>query len=164
MSLASFTDIPKQKTTKNEKTQEWAERCVQGYIGLSRFNKSYLSDRYLEDLYMYYAGEIEDSEYSHVTSPFGKKRENFPAKIHNYNIIKPTVDRLLGEKSKRGLSYTVVNTNEDAVNAKKIAKREFLSDVAKRFFLSELEKAGFKQISTDVKILHFCNLSARKPA
>lgn len=143
MSLASFTDIPRQKTTDSEKTQKWAERCVQGYIGLSRFNKSYLSNRYLEDLYMYYAGEIEDSEYSHITSPFGKKRKDFPAKIHNYNIIKPTVDRLLGEKSKRGLNYTVVNTNPDAVNGKKLAKREFLNDVAKKYFLQELQQAGF---------------------
>ena len=143
MSLAAFTDIPKQKTTREEKTDEWARKCVDAFIGLSSFNRSYLSDRYMEDMYQYYNGEIDDSEYTHVTKPFGKQRREFPAKIHNYNIIKPVVDRLLGEKSKRGLNYTVVNTNPEAVNGKKLAKKQFLKDLGKKYFMQELQKAGF---------------------
>lgn len=143
MNLNIHTDIPRQKTTEDEKTQKWAKRCVNAFIGLSRFNKSYVSENSMDELYEYYNGEMDDADYTHVTKPFGKARKNFPAKIHNYNIIKPIIDRLLGEKAKRGLNYTVINTNPESVNAKKSAKKRFLKDMGKQYFLQELQKAGF---------------------
>lgn len=138
--------LPRQRIPQSEKTEDWAKKTVKSLIKMSRFNKSLTYNDDLENMYKYYSGEIEDGDYSHVTTPFksdNKIDRAFPAKIKNYNIIKPTVDRLLGEKGKRGLNFTVVNTNPDSVNAKKVAKSKFLKDLSKRYFLQELQKSGF---------------------
>lgn len=137
------TDIPRQKILDSEKTQEWAEKTVNAYVGLSRFNQSHFSEDFLESLYKYYAGEIDDEDYTHVTKPFDSKKRNVPAKLHNYNILKSTIDILLGEKSKRSHEFTVVNTNPEAISAKKEAKKKFLKDTAINLYLSELQKQGF---------------------
>lgn len=151
--ISVTTNIPRQKIPDSEKTDEWAQNTIQAYINISRFNRSQFTDDFMEKLYKYYAGEIDDDDYTHVTKPFDSKKRNMPAKVHNYNILKPTVDILLGEKSKRGSQFTVINTNPDSVSAKKEAKKQFLSKVAFEYYLSELKKAGIPVDAEDMESL-----------
>lgn len=143
------TELPRQKLLDSEKDQDWAEKTVNAYISMSRFNKSQFTDEFLESLYKYYNGEIEESEYTHVTAPFDKKRRSLPAKLHNYNIIKPTIDILLGEKSKRSHEFTVVNKNPEAISAKKEAKQKFFREQAINLYLTELKSLGFNTEELD---------------
>jgi hypothetical protein len=94
----------------------------------------------LKVLYDYYNGEIDEQEYNHVLRPYGKTRENFPSKMRNYPIIKPIIDLLLGEKSKRPLNYSVVVKNADTISLKEEAKKQKLMSVIEAMFLAELEK------------------------
>jgi len=118
-------NIPQQKLALSKKTKEWRESCVKAFINLSDNGSSKRGDS-LKLLYDYYNGAIEDSDYDYVLKPYGKSRKNFPSKMRNYPIIKPIIDLLLGEKSKRPLNYTVTVQNADAVSEKENAKQQVI--------------------------------------
>lgn len=132
--------IPQQRLPLRQKTQKWKEECVDAFINLSKFG---LSERrtQLKALYDYYNGEVDEADYRYVIKPYGKSRENFPSKLRNYPIIKPIIDLLLGEKSKRPLNYTVTVKNADSVSLKEQAKKEQLMKAVEQMFLQELAKA-----------------------
>jgi hypothetical protein len=135
------TKIPQQRLPFSKKTEKWREECVDAFINLSKFG---LSERrsHLKSLYDYYNGEIAEEDYKYVLKPYGKTRENFPSKMRNYPIIKPIVDLLLGEKSKRPLNYSVVVKNADAVSIKEEKKKEKLMQSIQQLFISSLENQG----------------------
>lgn len=136
------TKIPRQKIPRSKKTDEWAKNTAEAYISLSKFSQGYYQDNFAEKLYEYYNGEIDRSDYTHITKPFGETRQNFPAKLHNYNIIKPVVDTLVGEKVKRPVNYTVVNSSPDAVSAKKTAFMDFKRKQVYQQYINELNNLG----------------------
>lgn len=136
-------DLPPQRKTSAEKTQDWKEKSVDAIIGLSTFARDHFG--YKTDVsksYGYYAGNIEDEDYSHVLRPYGKLRKNMPAKLQNYNIIKPSVDLLLGEKAKRPYNYVVKVSNPDISTKKEQALQKELSDNLMQQFLNELRASG----------------------
>jgi len=118
-------NIPQQKLPLSQKTKQWREDCVEAFINLSSNGTSGRKDS-LKLLYDYYNGVIEDSDYDYVLKPYGKTRKNFPSKMRNYPIIKPIIDLLLGEKSKRPLNYTVTVQNSDTVSEKEKAKQQVI--------------------------------------
>jgi len=132
------TKIPQQRLPLTKKTQKWREDCVEAFINLSKFG---LSERrsHLKSLYDYYNGEISEEDYKYVLKPYGKTRENFPSKMRNYPIIKPIIDLLLGEKSKRPLNYSVAVKNADSVSIKEEKKKQKLQQMVSQMFLSALE-------------------------
>ena len=116
--------IPQQRLPLSRKNKKWREQCVEAFIDISRFG---LSERksFLKSLYDYYNGVIDESDYKHVLKPYGKRRENFPSKLKNYPIIKPIIDLLAGEKSKRPINFTVTVKNGDAISKKKRRRRSW---------------------------------------
>ena len=132
------TKIPQQRLPLTKKTQKWREDCVEAFINLSKFG---LSERrsHLKSLYDYYNGEIAEEDYKYVLKPYGKTRENFPSKMRNYPIIKPIIDLLLGEKSKRPLNYSVAVKNADSVSIKEEKKKQKLQQMVSQMFMSALE-------------------------
>jgi hypothetical protein len=133
--------IPKQRIPLTQKNKEWRENCVDAFINLSKFG---ISERrsYLKSLYDYYNGVIDEEDYNYVLKPYGKTRSHFPSKLRNYPIIKPIIDLLLGEKSKRPLDYTVTVQNADSVSIKEEALKNLLLANLKAQFVAELAKQG----------------------
>ena len=129
--------IPQQRLPLSKKTKKWREECVDAFINLSKFG---LSERRsnIKALYDYYNGEVDEADYRYVIKPYGKTRENFPSKLRNYPIIKPIIDLLLGEKSKRPLNYTVTVKNADSVSLKEEAKKQQLLKTVEAMFLREI--------------------------
>jgi len=134
---SSSSSIPQQRLPASKKTKEWREQCVEGFIALSDIHNTY-GDSDIERFYRYYNGDIDDTDYKHVLKPYGKTRKNFPSQIRNFPIIKPIIDLLLGEKSKRPLNYTVTVQNSDAISQKEVAKSEALFMNLQQRFLSEV--------------------------
>jgi len=143
-----MSQIPKQKISTSKKTDEWAKKCIDAYIEESSFADGSRSD--LLSLYRLYNGEIDKSAYSYVLNPYNSPnstgpQRNFPARLRNYNIIKPVVDLLMGEKSKRSNGYNdfqVIVRNADA-------KSKMLDDTHKQVlqnlqqrFINELNALG----------------------
>lgn len=142
--------IPQQKLPLSKKNKQWRESCVEAYIDLSNQGVNQRKDD-LKRLYDYYNGVIYEDDYRYVTHPYGKSRNNFPSKMRNYPIIKPIIDLLLGEKSKRPLNYTVTVQNGDAVSQKEQAKQEAIYQNVQMQFLKALEKTNpelLQQIET----------------
>tara|TARA_R100000951_G_scaffold49786_1_gene42120 strand:- start:14645 stop:16912 length:2268 start_codon:yes stop_codon:yes gene_type:complete len=133
--------IPQQKLPLSKKNKKWREACVEAFIDLSNQGVSKRRD-YIKSLYDYYNGVIEKDDYRYVTDPYGKSRNNFPSKMRNYPIIKPIIDLLLGEKSKRPLNYTVAVLNEDVVSEKEKAKQELLTANLQQQFANKMIQMG----------------------
>tara|TARA_R110002012_G_scaffold31921_3_gene95035 strand:+ start:7319 stop:9577 length:2259 start_codon:yes stop_codon:yes gene_type:complete len=131
--------IPKQRVTLKKKTKKWREECVDAFINLSKFGLTERRGR-LKSMYEYYNGNIDEGDYNYVLKPYGKSRANFPSKLRNYPIIKPIIDLLLGEKSKRPLNYTVTVANSDTVSQKEEAKNKALFGQIQKMYLSEIAK------------------------
>jgi hypothetical protein len=62
--------------------------------------------------------------------------------MRNYPIIKPVIDLLLGEKSKRPLNYTVGVLNHDVVSQKEQAKHEMLIKNLQAQFVNKMNQMG----------------------
>jgi len=133
--------IPKQRIPLSQKNEQWQKSCVDAFINLSKFG---ISERrtYLKSLYDYYNGVIDEEDYNYVLKPYGKTRKNFPSKLRNYPIIKPVIDLLLGEKSKRPLEFTVTVQNSDSISIKEETLKNLMLTNIKAKFLSELAKQG----------------------
>jgi hypothetical protein len=136
--------IPKQRIPLSQKDEKWRQDSVNAFINLSKFG---ISERraYLRSLYDYYNGVIDEEDYNYVLKPYGKTRKNFPTKLRNYPIIKPIIDLLLGEKSKRPLEYSVTIQNADAISQKEEQLQNLLLNNIRTRFLNELIKQGQAQ-------------------
>ena len=146
--------IPQQKLPLSKKNKKWRESCVEAYIELSLYGVNERKDD-LKRLYDYYNGVIYEDDYRYVTQPYGKSRTNFPSKMRNYPIIKPIIDLLLGEKSKRPLNYTVTVQNGDAVSQKEKAKQQAIyQNLQQRFLkvLAETNPEAMQNIETPEEI------------
>jgi len=142
--------IPKQRIPFSQKDDKWKEDCVNAYINLSKFG---ISERrsYLKSLYDYYNGVIDEEDYNYVLKPYGRTRSHFPTKLRNYPIIKPIIDLLLGEKSKRPLEYTVTVQNADSVSIKEEALQNLLLTNLRSQFVNELAQLGQIQQGENVE-------------
>ena len=138
-----YDKIPRQKLSITKKNKEWREACVEAYVDLSSSGSGFSQRRTeLRDLYDYYNGIIDDADYNYVLKPYGKSRKNFPSQMRNYPIIKPIIDLLLGEKSKRPLNYTVTVQNSDSVSIKEQAKSELIFKNLQQHFMQSVQNQG----------------------
>jgi len=116
----SSTTIPKQKISyaaKKKKDFQWGKDTVKAWISRINFNTKRKQELY--ELYDLYNGKINLADYTYVSDPYKSKNgtaRRFPAEIRSYNIIKPVVDLLVGERSQRPFNYQVVVKNGDVKN------------------------------------------------
>ena len=138
-----YDKIPRQKLSITKKNKKWGEECVEAFINLSNSGTSHSHKKdELKILYDYYNGVIDEGDYNYVLKPYGKSRKNFPSEMRNYPIIKPIIDLLLGEKSKRPLNYTVTVQNADALSMKEMEKSEAIAQNLRQSFLQEVQAQG----------------------
>ena len=138
-----YDKIPRQKLSINKKNKKWGEECVEAFIDLSNSGQTHSKQKNdLKILYDYYNGVIDEGDYNYVLKPYGKARKNFPSEMRNYPIIKPIIDLLLGEKSKRPLNYTVTVQNADALSMKEMEKSEAIAQNLRQSFLQEVQAQG----------------------
>lgn len=134
--------IPKQKVSTAKKTKQWGIDTVKGFIQESNFNMNGKHD--LLKFYEAYNGHMDQSDYNYVTNPYNSpgKQRNFPAKLRNYNIIKPVVDLLLGEKTGRPSNYMVTVSNDDAVSKMAEEEKAMVLENLQKMFINEMNQQG----------------------
>lgn len=117
INITHNTTIPLQKLPLSKKTQEWREACVDGFIG--KATDSFIRGRSeSEDLkikYELYNGKFNIKDIEYVTDPY-KVDEGFPASPQNFNIIRPKIDLLLGEESKRPSNIKVIQSGSSGAS------------------------------------------------
>ena len=139
----STQNIPQQSITYEKKDDTWRQNTVDAYIDQANFQTGSNSDRYfMTKLYDYYNGKINNEDYNYVLEPYGKKRDNFPAKIRNFPLIKPSIDLLVGEKAKRPFNFTVIVSSGDVENIKHQMMQERINEELQKWVIQKLNKAG----------------------
>jgi hypothetical protein len=143
--------IPRQKISEKEKllkpkdgTKSWGEQTIDAIIENSNFSIN-SNKKQLLNYYNAYNGVINEELYVHLTNPFNTtnpKYKRYPAKLRNYNIIKPVIDLLIGEKSKQPFNYSVICTNPDAKVTAEEAKTQLIYNVLQQQFINQLNEQG----------------------
>jgi len=134
--------LPKQKIALSKKNDQWFKDSMKALINETSFASGKNSE--LFDFYNAYNGHLDTSKYDYVTSPFGKQttKRGYPAKLRSYNIIKPIVDLLLGEKSKRSANYQVLCHNRDVTSLKQDDEYKATLNYLKQRYVNELNQQG----------------------
>lgn len=137
-------NIPIQSLPFIEKDQEWRESSVEAYISQSNFNITSNRNRgHLLKLYDYYNGTVHNEDYHHVLQPYGQARDNFPVKIRNFNILKPSIDLLIGEKAKRPFNWSVIISSDDVLTIREHERNEAVKQNLYQWFVNKLNDSGF---------------------
>lgn len=124
--------LPIQKLSMKKKGKEWRESNVKYLIGKYKSDMSkYDEIRICTDLYH---SIYDEKDIQYVTNPF-KVKDGFPASPHNFNIIKPKIDLLVGELSKRPDSFKVFHTSEEAVSKIQEKKVQSLKDYISAYIM-----------------------------
>lgn len=116
--MKDLKSFPPQKLPKSKKNEAWQHACVDyiagsGNTGLSGFNSERATE--MQTYYDLYNSIYNEKDLKYVTNPF-KQKDGFPATAQDYNIIKPYIDQLLGEETKRSFNFQVCHTGEDAAS------------------------------------------------
>ena len=124
--------FPVQKLPMSKKTKEWKENCVDYIIGKSGFSNGGGNNgrtRYeeMQTYYDLYNSIYNEKDLLYVTNPF-KQKDGFPATAQDYNIIKPKIDLLLGEETKRPFNFKVVRTSDNATSEMQEKAKQMLTD------------------------------------
>lgn len=134
--------FPVQKLPMSKKTKDWKEACVDYIIGKSGFNSGGGRNgrtRYeeMQTYYDLYNSIYNEKDLLYVTNPF-KQKDGFPATAQDYNIIKPKIDLLLGEETKRPFNFRVVRTSDIATSEVQDTAKQMLEDYVMATIMSQL--------------------------
>lgn len=126
--------MPIQKLPLSKKTEEWRKDCMNYFIGISGFtsNDSIPDEEELQSYYDLYNGIYNEKDLKYVTNPFNQD-DGFPATAQDYNIIRPKIDLLLGEETKRPFNFRVCRTGDIAASE--------MQDTAKQMLLQYVQAA-----------------------
>lgn len=138
--MKNTKSFPAQKLPMSKKTQAWKEACVDYVVGAgdSGFggNGRSRSDE-MQTYYDLYNSIYNEKDLKYVTNPF-KQDDGFPAMAQDYNIIKPYVDQLLGEETKRPFNFYPQRTSDIAASELQEKAKEMLMDYIPATIASKL--------------------------
>lgn len=138
--MKNTKSFPAQKLPMSKKTQAWKEACVDYVVGAgdSGFggNGRSRSDE-MQTYYDLYNSIYNEKDLKYVTNPF-KQDDGFPAMAQDYNIIKPYVDQLLGEETKRPFNFHPQRTSDIAASEMQEKAKEMLMDYIQANIASKL--------------------------
>lgn len=135
----------------SKKTEDWKKSCVDYIIGKSQGGSRNGNNRTrkeeMQTYYDLYNSIYNEKDLKYVTNPF-KQQDGFPAMAQDYNIIKPKIDLLLGEETKRPFNFRVVRTSEIATSEIQDKAKQMLIDYIQATIMSKLgpeEQARYQQ-------------------
>jgi len=161
---------PKMKITSSKKyadDQEWFKMCVDYFITNSRFKIQDEDYEFTRRLYDMYNNRIYEDTFDYISNPYNaidNDTYTFPAKVRPYNIVRPIVDRFLGDFKERPYTYTVKVNNPDAVSIMKDQQHQRLLQSMEQLFIntaSQLDPDNYygevQQPETPEEIQRFFN-------
>lgn len=139
-----MSGFPNQRLPKAQKNEKWIKDTINAIINNSSFSGNVKGKDYAR-LRDFYNGVVKKTDYNYVINPYNSPeyKDKYPAKIRNYNIIKPVVDLLEGEKTRRPQNLQVVCLNPDAIDRKKEMQYQFILKQFQQEFINQLNQLGF---------------------
>lgn len=149
--MRNINQFPLQRLPMSKKTQDWKEACVD-YIaghsqGSSRDGNNRSRKEEMQTYYDLYNSIYSEKDLKYVTNPF-KQQDGFPAMAQDYNIIKPKIDLLLGEETKRPFNFKVVHTSDIATSEIQDKAKQMIVDYIQATIMSKLgpeEQARYQE-------------------
>lgn len=149
--MNNINQMPIQKLPMSKKTKEWQEACVDYIIGRSqggsRNGNTRTRKEEMQTYYDLYNSIYNEKDLKYVTNPF-KQQDGFPATAQDYNIIKPKIDLLLGEETKKPFNFRVSRTSDIATSEMQDKAKQMLIDYIQAEIMSRLspeDQARYQQ-------------------
>lgn len=144
------SSFPQQKVSLKKKNEKWQHDCVNYIIGEGNVvSGGQTKTRYgeMQTYYNLYNSIFDEKDFKRITNPF-KVEDGFPVTPQDFNIIRPKVDLLIGEETKRPLNFKVVRTSQEAVSelqekGKEMLLNYIMASITAR--MSEEEAAQYQQ-------------------
>lgn len=120
--------FPQQKLPLSKKNEQWQHDCVNYIIGEGNvvsggMNKTAYGE--MQTYYNLYNSIFDEKDFKRITNPF-KVEDGFPATPQDFNIIRPKIDLLIGEETKRPMNFQVVRTSQEAASELMDKEKELL--------------------------------------
>ena len=122
------SNFPQQKLPLSKKNEQWQHDCVDYIIGEGNVVSGGMSKTRFGELQTYYNlynSIFDEKDFKRITNPF-KVEDGFPATPQDFNIIRPKVDLLIGEETKRPMNFRVVRTSQEAASELMDKEKEML--------------------------------------
>lgn len=147
--VRAVNTFPIQKLPFSKKTEQWYKDCIDFIIGESSMSNSASlpSKEEMQANYDLYNSIYNEKDLKYVTNPFNVE-DGFPAKAQDYNIIRPKIDLLIGEKTKRPFNFRVCRTSDIASSELQDQAKQMLMDYVQAYVMSAMgpeEQARFQQ-------------------
>lgn len=142
--------FPQQKLPLTKKTEQWQHDCVNYIISEGNVNSSPGNTSNAGEMQVYYNlynSIFDEKDFKRITNPF-KVDDGFPATPQDFNIIRPKVDLLIGEETKRPMNFRVVRTSQEAASELMDKEKELVMQYAMakiQAMMSEEEAEQFQQ-------------------
>lgn len=120
--------FPQQKLPLKKKTEQWQHDCVNYIIGEGNVVSGGMTKTRFGEIQTYYNlynSIFDEKDFKRITNPF-KVEDGFPATPQDFNIIRPKVDLLIGEETKRPMNFRVVRTSQEATSDLMDKEKEML--------------------------------------
>lgn len=127
----------------NVQEKSWGELCVDFHVGLAITQETKRNELYT--LYRVKEGKLNNSDYSHILNPLNTENpdfKRFPANLRSYNIIKPIINELLGERTEKPLIPMCIIGNKEANNIFKDKLTKAANSVLQQQFINYLNELG----------------------
>ena len=122
---ASF---PQQKLPLSKKNEQWQHSCVNYIIGEGNVISGGMQKTRFGEIQTYYDlynSIFDEADFKRITNPF-RVDDGFPATPQDFNIIRPKIDLLIGEETKRPMNFRVVRTSQEAASELQETEKELL--------------------------------------
>ena len=120
--------FPQQKLPLKKKNEQWQHDCVNYIIGEGNVVSGGMTKTRFGEIQTYYNlynSIFDEKDFKRITNPF-KVEDGFPATPQDFNIIRPKVDLLIGEETKRPMNFRVVRTSQEAASELMDKEKEML--------------------------------------
>ena len=144
------SNFPQQKLPLKKKNEQWQHDCVDYIIGEGNVVSGGMSKTRFGEIQTYYNlynSIFDEKDFKRITNPF-KVEDGFPATPQDFNIIRPKVDLLIGEETKRPMNFRVVRTSQEAASELMDKEKEMLMQYMMAAITSKMgeeEAAQFQQ-------------------
>lgn len=140
------SSFPRQKLPLSEKDKNWRESCVNYIISEGNVTEGRKNTRYqeLQTYYDLYNSVFNEKDFQRITNPFHVK-DGFPATPQDFNIIRPKVDLLIGEETKRPLNFKVTRTSQEAASETMDKEKELLMQYMQAIVRSKMSPEELEQ-------------------
>lgn len=155
---------PQKVSLATKQTDDWQQHSVDAVIGKegSGYLGRYTRKETMSVNYELYNSNFNEHDLKHVTDPF-KVDDSFPITLQEMNIIRPKIDLLVGEESKRPLNYIIIETNDDVVSQIQDQKKQFLMRYLTSLLMPEGQQGQEEQM-TPPQIQEYMNKSYKSIA